>query len=288
MTVQQKTLWEQFLQPIVRNFIDEEKLKQFYENVDWEAEASRFRQPDLEYPQYYQSQNFHGIEGGYLSPGASVTYDPITQYVLPPNEIWVREELVKRIKGQPRRLLDLGCGTGSTTLLLQTAFPNAEVVGLDLSPYMLFMAEYKAKEAGLDLQLCHGLAEATDFPPNSFDVVTASLLFHETPPTIAKAILREAFRLLTPGGQVAILDGNQKVLHQTEWLTNIFEEPYIRAYAAEEVNTWMENAGFEAVRTTDIWWVHQVTTGMKPLPIQDPVMTMNHGFADGTNPVPAF
>jgi SAM-dependent methyltransferase len=164
MAVRKDTIFERFLSPIVRSFIDEEKLRQFYESIDWEAESDRFRRPDLTYPHYYSSQNFHGIEGGYLNPGASTSYDPITQYVLPPNETWVRQGLIDSIKGTPRRILDLGCGTGSTTLMLKQAFPQAQVIGLDLSPYMLVMADHKAKTAGLDIQWRHGNAEETGFP----------------------------------------------------------------------------------------------------------------------------
>ena len=270
MAVRQDNLWELFLSPIVRSFIDEEKLAKFYHSIDWEKESDRFRQPNLIYPHYYKSQNFHGIEGGggYLNPGASVTYDPITQYAIPPNETWVRQALIDAIGGQPRTILDLGCGTGSTTLMLKQAFPQAQVTGLDLSPYMLFMADYKAKGAGLDIEWRHGLAEATSLPQASFDLVTASLLFHETPPSISEAILKECFRLLVPGGQVIILDGNQKTIRYAEWLTNIFEEPYLKDYAAGSVDAWMGSAGFEAVRTEDVWMVHQITRGIKPLPVQ--------------------
>lgn len=260
------TIWERFLAPIIRPLIDEPELKRFYESVDWETEADRFRQPNLEYPEYYSSQNFHGVKGGYLNPGASVSYDPVTQYVLPPNETWIRQGLVDRIGGKPRRILDLGCGTGSTTVLLKQAFPEAEVIGLDLSPYMLFMGDRKAKQAGLRIQWRHGNAENTGFPNASFDVVTASLLFHETPPAVSKTILQESFRLLVPGGQVLILDGNQKTLRHTEWLTEIFEEPYIQAYAAGNVDAWMGAAGFEAVETQEHWWVNQISRGIKPIP----------------------
>lgn len=296
MAVRKDTIWERFLSPIVRSFIDEEKLRQFYESVDWETEGDRFRRPDLIYPYYYSSQNFHGIENGYLNPGASVSYDPITQYVLPPNETWVRQGLIDSIKGTPRRILDLGCGTGSTTLLLKQAFPQAHVFGLDLSPYMLVMADNKAKTAGLTLQWRHGDAEATGFPDGYFDLVTASLLFHETPPTVTKSILQECFRLLVPGGQVLILDGNQKTLRQTDWLTDIFEEPYIKEYAAGSVDAWAGAAGFEAVQTKDLWWVHQVTQGFKPLPVEDSATTAQQVPADSTGddfgsegiPAPAF
>lgn len=266
MPIAKETLWERFLAPLIRPLINEAELQSFYKSVDWEAEADRFRQANLEYPEYYSSQNFHGVKGGYLNPGASVSYDPVTQYVLPPNETWIRQGLIDRLGGKPRRILDLGCGTGSTTVLLKQAFPEAEIIGLDLSPYMLFMADRKAKQAGLRIQWRHGNAEHTGFPNASFDVVTASLLFHETPPTVSQGILREAFRLLVPGGQVLILDGNQKTLRHTEWLTEIFEEPYIKAYAAGNVDAWMGAAGFEAVETQEHWWVNQISRGIKPIP----------------------
>ncbi|MBE9125653.1 MULTISPECIES: class I SAM-dependent methyltransferase [unclassified Coleofasciculus] len=267
MAGSQDTLWERFLKPVVGLLIDEEELRQLEQSIDWETESDRFRHPDLTYPDYYITQNFHGVEGGYLNQGAATTYDPVTRYVLPPNEIWVRQGLIDAIQGTPGRILDLGCGTGSTTLMLKQAFPQAEVIGLDLSPYMLVMADYKAKTEGLTIQWCHGKAEETGFPDASFDLVTASLLFHETPPTIAKSILQECFRLLKAGGQVLILDGNQKTLRQTTWLSEVFEEPYIKAYAADSVEAWLGAAGFEAVQTQDWWLVHQVTQGMKPMPV---------------------
>lgn len=261
----QDTIWEVFLSPVVRFFINEEELKRYYQSIDWQQESDRFRRADITIPAYYSSQNFHGIEKGYLNPGAAVSYDPVTQYVLPPNETLVRQGLLDRIRVKPRRILDLGCGTGSTTLMLKQAFPQAQVIGLDLSPYMLVRAEDKANKAGLDIQLRHGNAEHTGFPDASFDLVTASLLFHETPPAVTQAILLECFRLLTVGGEVLILDGSQKTLRNLDWLNNIFEEPYIRDFAAGSVDAWMGKAGFEAVQTDEIWGIHQVTRGVKPL-----------------------
>ncbi|ARV62333.1 methyltransferase type 11 [Nostocales cyanobacterium HT-58-2] len=265
MTVRQDTLWERFLSPVVRLFIDEQGLRRYAESVDWEQESSRFRRADVIIPTYYASQNFHRIERGYLNSSAAVTYDPIIQCVLPPNEPLVRQALIDAIKVQPQRVLDLGCGTGSTTLMLKQIFPQAEVIGLDLSPYMLVRASHKAQSAGLDIHWRHGNAEKTGFSDASFDLVTASLLFHETPTVVSQAILRECFRLLVAGGQVLILDGNQQTLRQLDWLNNVFEEPYIREYTAGSVDAWMGAAGFEAVRTQDVWWINQVTSGVKPI-----------------------
>jgi ubiquinone/menaquinone biosynthesis C-methylase UbiE len=265
MSIRKDTIFERYLAPIFQLLIDGDELQRFSKQTDWQAVEQRYRHPDLTYPDYYLSQNFHGIERGYLNPGAAVSYDPITRYVLAPHETLVRQSLVEAVRCRPRRILDLGCGTGSTTVLLKQAFRDAEVMGLDLSPYMLFMAQRKAEAAGLEIAWCHGNAEHTGFAEASFDLVTASLLFHETPPTVAQTILREGFRLLTSGGELLILDGNQKSLRQMPWLNDIFEEPYIKAYGAGSLDASLGAAGFQDIRTEDIWWIHQVSRGVKPI-----------------------
>jgi hypothetical protein len=80
--------------------------------------------------------------------------------------------------------------------------------------------------------------------------------------------LKESFRLLIPGGQVIILDGNQKTLRHTQWLTNIFEEPYIQDYATASVDAWLGAAGFEAVQTEEVWWTNQLSWGLKPISVK--------------------
>lgn len=267
MAPRQDSFFKQFLSPVFNLLLDRDAMLKVRDSIDWQAEVQAISNPQLTYPDYYGTAAFHGIEGGYLTVDAAVTYDPITQYALPPNEDWVRQIVIDAIQGNPRRMLDLGCGTGSSTLRLKQAFPKAEVMGLDLSPHMLIIAQRKAQETGLEILFRHGNALATGLSAASFDVVTASLLFHETPPEIARAILQESIRLLRPGGEVAILDGNQRTLRRNDWLTNIFEEPFIQAYAQGSLDAWMGAAGFGAVSTNDHWWVHQLTHGVKPLPV---------------------
>lgn len=281
MATRKDTIFERFLAPVLKLFVNQEELNHFYQSVDWQTATQRLTNPAVIYPTYYSTQNFHGIEGGYLTIGAAVSYDAVTHYALPPGESLVRQALIDAIQTKPRRILDLGCGTGSATLMLKQAFPEAEVIGLDLSPYMLVAAEYKAQQAGLNIHWRHGKAEQTGLPDASFDLVTASLLFHETPPLISQAILHEGFRLLTVGGEVLILDGHQKVLRQTEWLTNVFEEPYIQEYAAESVDAWMGAAGFGAIQTQDVWLLNQLTRGVKPLQAQSVKFSdLNAAIAD--------
>ena len=269
MATPSKTLFEQFLAPIFSHLIDRDALVRLRDSIDWEAGVAEFTNPQVIYPNYYKTSNFHGVKNGYLSTDAALTYDPITQYVLPPGETWVRESLVKAIQGVPRRILDLGCGTGTTTQMLKRRFPGAEVMGLDLSPQMLVMADHKARAAAVEVTFRHGNAMATGLSAAAFDVVCATLLFHETPPAVAKTILAEAFRLLTPGGQLLVLDGNQRTLRATDWLSTIFEEPFIRDYSQGNVDAWLGYAGFEAVRTEDVFWLNQLSMARKPVPVAE-------------------
>ncbi|NJL44706.1 MAG: methyltransferase domain-containing protein [Leptolyngbyaceae cyanobacterium SM2_3_12] len=290
MATQSKTLFEQFLAPVFERLIDREAVLRLRDHIDWSAALDRLTNPQVVYPDYYKNSDFHGIKNGYLTLDAALTYDPITQYVLPPGETWVRDSLVKAILGQPRRILDLGCGTGTTTVMLKQRFPNAEVWGLDLSPQMLVIADYKAQTANLDLTLRHGNAMATGLPSGAFDVVCATLLFHETPPAVAKVILQESFRLLSPGGQVLILDGNQATLRATDWLNTVFEEPFIRDYGQGNLDAWLGYAGFETVRTENVFWLNQLTSGRKPSPALAKTvasLALTQSMTEGYSPQPA-
>jgi ubiquinone/menaquinone biosynthesis C-methylase UbiE len=292
METQNPSLFEQFLAPLFEQFIDKEALLAVRNSIDWEMEIGAIANPQVTYPDYYKASKFHGIDDGYLNIDAAITYDPITQYVLPPSETWVRESLVNAIQGNPRRILDLGCGTGTTTLMLKRRFPQAEVIGLDLSPHMLIMAQRKAHDAGLDMTFRHGDAMTTGLDDASFDVVCATLLFHETPPLVAKTILQESFRLMSPGGQMLVLDGNQQTLRTVDWLSNIFEEPFIREYGQGNLDAWLGYAGFETVRTQMVFVLNQLSTARKPLPVADAADTSGPWSmpleADGDSvPVPA-
>jgi trans-aconitate 2-methyltransferase len=105
-------------------------------------------------------------------------------------------DLIARLADlKPRRILDLGCGSGLSTLELKRAFKRAEIVGVDLSADML-----KAAAARLPgLKFLPG--DAATFDTAGFDLVFANALFHWVPEHIA-ALARIA-RALPPGGALA-------------------------------------------------------------------------------------
>ncbi len=101
------------------------------------------------------------------------------------------------------RVLDTACGTGAWERLLLAEQPQQQVVGVDLSAGMLRVAQRKA---GTYPHVAFGAADVTQLPfaPSSFDiVVTASALHYFPDPAAALAEMR---RVLTPKGQIIILD----------------------------------------------------------------------------------
>ncbi|MFC4590714.1 class I SAM-dependent methyltransferase [Sphaerisporangium corydalis] len=104
----------------------------------------------------------------------------------------------------PADVLDLGCGTGSLSLLL--AERGHRPVGVDLSPLMVQRARHKLATAGFDVQTLVG--DASDPPAeagSSFDVVLSRHLLWTLPDP--EGALRRWTRLLRPGGRLMLVEG---------------------------------------------------------------------------------
>jgi trans-aconitate 2-methyltransferase len=85
-------------------------------------------------------------------------------------------ELIARIPLRaPRRILDLGCGSGLSTIELRRAFPKAELVGVDLSPDMLKAAAKRLK--GVTFRE----GDARNFDSSGFDLVFSNALLQWVP-----------------------------------------------------------------------------------------------------------
>ncbi len=132
-------------------------------------------------------------------------YDPVLQFTL--RERVFKRQLIQQANIQPGyRLLDLGCGTATLTILLKQLHPGADVVGLDGDEKALVIAKRKIVAAGLDISLKKGLSFELDFPDQSFDRVVSSLLFHHLTTESKLATLTEIKRVLKPGGELHIAD----------------------------------------------------------------------------------
>ena len=116
---------------------------------------------------------------------------------------FLNKERKFRIEG--RTVLDLGCGTGRNSNYLANL--GNTVIGIEISPTALGVAQARAKKLGAAVDYRHGdIGEPYDLPTESVDIildVTASNSLDER----GRAVyLQEMHRVLKPGGKIAILD----------------------------------------------------------------------------------
>jgi tRNA (cmo5U34)-methyltransferase len=102
-------------------------------------------------------------------------------------------------RGKKVALMDIGTGTGNIAYNLKTAFPNSELVCLDLSPNMLAIAGEKLKFfPGVEYVVADASAYKFD---RKYDAIVSSLTLHHLETDADKhAFHKKAFRALKPGG----------------------------------------------------------------------------------------
>lgn len=130
-------------------------------------------------------------------------YDPLLKWVM--REETFKRKLIQHANIQPHmKVLDLGCGTGTLTVMLRRAHPEAEVTGLDGDPEVLEIAREKFR--GLDVQWDEGLASSLPYPDSAFDRVVTSLVIHHLVTDDKRRAFKEIYRVLKPQGELYILD----------------------------------------------------------------------------------
>jgi len=212
--------------------------------LDWSREIAAFGQvPEL--PAYVRS-SIHGLEGGYSTSFAAGTWDPVVKEIFAEyfgDESQYRDRLPATTTVRPDRILDVACGTGESTLAWHRRFPKARITAVDVSPYMLAIARPKLERIA-DLRCVD--AERLPFDDASFDVVTASLLFHELPTEPARNVLGEMRRVVRPGGEIAIMEPYRAGGRALQPIP--FPEPYLKEFLATDWDEALRDAGFGAVR----------------------------------------
>jgi ubiquinone/menaquinone biosynthesis C-methylase UbiE len=104
------------------------------------------------------------------------------------------------------RILDLGCGTATLTILLKKRHPEAEVTGIDIDPRVLSIAREKAAAAGVEVKFDLGTAFELPYTNNHFDIVVSSLVFHHLTRQNKVRTLKEVLRVLKPNGELLVAD----------------------------------------------------------------------------------
>lgn len=196
---------------------------------------------------YIPALRFHGLTG---------LYDALLRLTL--KEESFKRRLIAQARIEPgQRVLDLGCGTGTLTLLLKSLAPDAVVVGLDADARALELAREKATRAGLEVTFVQGFAQkathaSPPFEPGSFDRVLSSLMLHHLEPQAKAAALGRSWELLRPGGELHVADWTRpqnlgmRLAFLPVQLLDGFEST--RDHVQGRLPTYLREAGFGAVQ----------------------------------------
>lgn len=149
---------------------------------------------------------------------------------------------------RPRRVLDVGCGTGYLLERLAGRLPDAVALdGVDPAPSM---AEVAATRSSADrrVQVTAGVAEHLPYPDGRFDLVVTTTSFDHW--SDQRAGLRECARVLTPGGRLVLVDQFSRWLAPT-----LVARRRGKARTVRRADRLLAEAGFGSRRWHDLYGV---------------------------------
>jgi ubiquinone/menaquinone biosynthesis C-methylase UbiE len=233
--------------------------------------------PDFVPPAYLVDGHVHIMPGGYALDADGVRQGAMMDrggavYMLGRNGGFLNDGRGKTVLAHvyalypdlaPSRILELGCGVGTSLLPVAQGFPQAQSIGLDVGASMLRYAHARAGHLGVAAHFVQGDAENAPFPDESFDLVFSAALMHETSAEAIPRILAESHRLLRKGGVAVHLEVPSRYDNLELWAQiraqverDYNNEPAWQAATSADYDALMRAAGFTdvAVGFQDAAW----------------------------------
>ena len=169
---------------------DSVPIPKYYEGVEWHLEPGGWDGYDLATPMFMAGVAPHVFSrGGY----AAVEVDQD-----------IRRQRVDVVSLLPKdhydRIYEPGCGGLGALAACSKVYPDAELTGSDISTALLQGGHKAARTMGIPIHLKQRDARDTGEPDESYDAVLMYALLHEMPVKVSIDTIREAYRILKPGG----------------------------------------------------------------------------------------
>ncbi|HVZ37662.1 MAG TPA: ArsR family transcriptional regulator [Candidatus Kapabacteria bacterium] len=116
-------------------------------------------------------------------------------------------ELARRLEGAPRRILDVGAGSGIWSLAIAEAHPGSTVTALDFPPVLESFGRQAAAMGLADrVDVLAGDAYIAEIPEGAFDLIVLANILHLEPAERAAVLLHRVADVLAPGGRIVVVD----------------------------------------------------------------------------------
>jgi len=218
----------------------------YYQKTDWHLEPGGWDGYDLYGPAFaYGIGPLVFRHGGYAAVG--VGDDIIDQ------RIRAIRMLPKKKYG---RIYEPGCGGGSTLFAVHQIFPEAELIGCDLSPTLLKMGDFVARARQVPIHFRQRELTETGEPDDSVDAVITYALHHELAPSDNLALFSEMFRIMKPGADILLVDPppfrEVSMFHAVvlDWDTKHRGEPFFTISGLQDWDAELRKIGFTDVSSS--------------------------------------
>lgn len=197
-------------------------------------------------------------------------YDPLLERLSFGRERRFREKTLPYLALKPGQdILDVGCGTGSLTLLIAARMGVGTVTGIDAAPRMIAIAQKKAATQGSVARFAVGIAEALDFAEARFDTVVNSMFAHHVNHDLKERAFAEMYRVLKPGGLLVTADIDRPstgLAAAIGWLSRyLLLQPELEDNLRGRLPDLIRGAGFtQVVRHEQVYGLVSFFTSFKP------------------------